>query len=44
MSNSSIGTKDQPIDSGTIGTITEWKTMYKSDKNDYESTALYAEV
>jgi hypothetical protein len=44
MSMASLATKGQSLSYGSTGTLGEWKTMYEKEKNNYDSTALYAEV
>ena len=45
MSISTVGTKGQSLGSGGgAGTLGEWKSLYETEKRNYDSAALYAEV
>lgn len=45
MSISSLGTKGQSMDEGgSVGTLKEWRRLYETEKANYDSVAVYAEV
>ena len=44
MSMSTMNTKGKSLGGGSIGTLKEWKSMYETENNNYDSAALYAEV
>lgn len=39
-----MNTKGKSLGGGSIGTLKEWKSLYETENNNYDSAALYAEV